>query len=387
MHLNDRCLVMTTEQHKDFIGRAEQEARVLRYSRMIPEGRISLAVVDDIVDLVRNYARSWNFTNAAIARAVGTSQTYISNLFDASTRDKIPDDSRDGLVRALNTWIENEGRKREILRPSNFVMTGPARRLVATGVMTIQIGCIGVANGGPGIGKSETCRWIGSGECPKISGAVAIELASDEGRGPAVRERIFEAVRGRRTQRRPMVRHLVDRLRGRSLLIIDQAHNLKDSALLDLQSLHDAAGLPILLVGTQAIDDRTSDDDDPLFGQLSSRIGIRTDLVPASLDGDDGTKATFREWISLDDLRRMFELEKIKLSDDALRMLLEIALFQKGALRRCKYLVTAAAAAVRGANRSAITAADLIAAGAVVTGKRTAPRRRAAADSRKAATA
>ena len=160
---------------------------------------------------------------------------------------------------------------------------------------------------------------------------------------------------------------LVDRLAdtGR-LLIIDQAHDLRDSALKLVMDLHDAAELPVLLVGTVDIHKRLVADEDPQYGQLSSRVGLRCDLLPEVLEPLRGGR--LREWVSIDQLAAMFNAGKLKLHREGLEMLWHMANGDVGHLRRCRHVVRLAETLALHAGHSEILAADVRAATRLVDG-------------------
>jgi len=188
-------------------------------------------------------------------------------------------------------------------------------------------------------------------------------------------KKVYEASRIRRIKYTKVeLGQVIERTRGtRRLLIIDQAHELRDSVFPVLMSLNEQAQMPILLVGTVDLHRRLEDDQDPEFGQLSSRVTLRCDLLDELLQ--PGRGGGLKQWISADELKRIFAVGKIKFHPDGLQALVKVANFECGHLRRVGNLVRVAAALAKADKASldgAIGAAHVAAAMRYVAGRRAA---------------
>ena len=349
-----------TDEH--IIQQAEQEARQRKVSRMIPaKGVLTADHEAEVADSVRRYLAANELNNGDLARALGTSPAYISNLLSDTRRDDLPDETRHRLLRQANDWIEEHHRQADMRRPANFVEHKAAKRLITAAKHTAAMRCIGKAWGPTGIGKSETIRFLCSDDSP-IPGTFTVEIDDDCRSAGGLRNAIWTACRSRRGQRaKASMALLYEKLANSGrLLIIDQAHLLRDNAFQTIMSLHDKAGIPILLVGTRDIDVRTEEDNDPEFGQLSGRIGYALDLFPWLVNGAGGGGRKALDWVSIDELRKMFQ-NKLKLRSDALEMLRGEAQIARGRLRSVKYLVFLAEAIARSdrPSRDYVTAADI----------------------------
>ena len=157
-----------------------------------------------------------------------------------------------------------------------------------------------------------------------------------------------------------------ERVSVRNLLIVDQAHTLKPRVWALLMELHDKAECSVLLVGTRDLRDYVNTDDDPEFGQLSSRIGMRVDLAPTLRASLGGPGRAARKCFSVADIRKLFHKGKLKLHPDVARMLCDIANTRRGTLRRVMRLHFWAERSAMKAGRDTIMAEDVQAANKLV---------------------
>jgi len=136
-------------------------------------------------------------------------------------------------------------------------------------------------------------------------------------------------------------------LKGTSrLLIIDQIHKLtnvdaKDRALYALCDLHDATGAPQLWVGTtdlvEYLERNEGRGKEPL-AQIRSRIAICRDLQEKANDPNRGEPL-----FTIDDIRKVYGKNKLKLTRDGERYLMKLAnLRGSGGLLTCTNIVRVA---------------------------------------------
>jgi hypothetical protein len=275
----------------------------------------------------------------------------------------MPPEVRDGYLRELLNWIDRDLRARECERPSDFCFTKPAKRLYGLVERLAERADCFVGYGPAGIGKTKAAQAIAA----ENAGAVYV-LATWESRSPSG---LLKAIHAAVSRRRPKSSHVTmtevveklrrpSRARTHTVLLVDQAHVLHDAAVEMLMHVHELAQCSILFVGTRALRDRLGDDDDPAFGQISSRIGLRVDLAPElSKAGGGGRRALGAKLFTTDEIRRVFRSDKIRLPPDAARALCDLANESTGHLRRVARTFEWAASIARDARRSEILLADV----------------------------
>ena len=135
-----------------------QDARVRRVSRMVPmSGPLPVALRHEIRRAVEAYMLRTGFTQKDLAEAIGTSSTYVNNLFTNAAG--LPDSTQDRLWRDLNNMLEREARAEESQRPDDFVPTiKTAQRLCDVATNLTRRPDMAICYGPAGIGKSTTIR-------------------------------------------------------------------------------------------------------------------------------------------------------------------------------------------------------------------------------------
>jgi hypothetical protein len=134
------------------------------------------------------------------------------------------------------------------------------------------------------------------------------------------------------------------------LIILDEVHKLctgtaanDDRVLTILRDLHDHTGCPMLLCGTTDLvaylERRQAKGFEPL-SQIRRRIGIARDLAERASGGDGGPGEPL---FTVDEVRRMFAGQQMRLASDAARYLAMLAnLPDSGHVGTCRNLVTMA---------------------------------------------
>jgi DNA transposition AAA+ family ATPase len=336
----------------DLFSRSEQDARIQRASRMIPDGPIHADLSEQILNDAARYMSEHGITYAALASSIGTSQAYVSTLF---SRGDLPARSRDKLLRDLAAWMEEDFRHRSVKIEQSLVMTVVANRLSSLAKNVKATRDIGIGYSPAGTGKTICAKAL----TQELPGTIYVYVDRDCRSESGLLKRIYATLRKTRRERSraPMLADIVEELAGTGrLLIIDQAHDLRDAALGLLMNLHDQAELPILLLGTIDTKKRVDKDADPLFGQMSSRVGPRLDLCPEAVGGG-GVRSG--RWLTVADVRKIFRGGKIRLSDAATQMLWQIATSELGYLRRASRIHRWAEFAARTDKKAEILASHI----------------------------
>ena len=271
------------------------------------------------------------------------------------------------MLRDVNNWLDREARARENRRSEDFVVTRVAGRMLALAERLVERADMALAYAPAGAGKTKTVEALAA----EIPTAIAITADHDSRYPTGLLRKLYNAVSRKKRAHHVRLAEVVEKLRRperiatHNLVVVDQANVLHDRSIRLLAELSDQAQCSVLLIGTVDLKARVSSDDDPEYGQLSSRFGMRINLAPeltGSFAGDKGAAECF----SVADIRKIFHRSKLKLHPDAARMLCEIANRHRGTLRRVSRLFDWAEVAARRARSAQITVAHIKAAMQVV---------------------
>ena len=339
--------------------------RIRKVSRMVP---LSGPLTPVVRSAILGELNKSSYSQADIQDGIGQSAERVSKLLN--DRAALPEALLDRMLRDANNWLEREARAAEAQRPAEFVMTRVAERGYAAIEAATERPEIILLTGISGIGKSTVVA--AAAEFPTVT---ALTAGHDTRTNPMLVRAIHAALvrRVSSSHRRIMLGDVIEKLRmpprvkTRNVLIIDSAHELKPPAYPLLMEIHDKAQCSIVLVGTRDLRTVVSSDNDPEYGQLSSRVGMRVDLCPeirGSLVG--GGQRGAAKCFTVADMRRLFAGAKLKLHSDAARMLCEIANTRRGTLRRVGRIFYWAEKAARQAGADTITVEHLRAAASLV---------------------
>lgn len=343
---------MPADQRNETERLLGQDARIRRLSRMVPaRGPLPPRLREEIITALDAYMRDAELAQADVARAIGTSSTYINNVLNRS--GTLPDETRDQLLRDANNWLDREARARESRRPAEFVETRVAQRIIALAERLKERADLALAYGPAGIGKTMTAQAIAA-----ELGAVYVMIDEDCASPVGLRIKLYNALCRRQRVFRVGVADVVeklalpDKVATRNLIIIDEAHDLRDASFTMLRKIAEQARCSILFLGTVNLEQRLSSDDDPEFGQLSSRIGIRVNLA-RELTGKSRGGQPVERLFTVEDIRALFGKGKLKLHPSTARMLATVANTTRGTLRRVErlYFWALKAAVLRKADR------------------------------------
>jgi len=250
------------------------------------------------------------------------------------------------LARQLNQFVETDARRKTVARPGGWVETDIARRMLLVIAKTIELSSIGLIYSDAGRGKSLTLQAAAA----IFPGSILVRIVSGATSPYGVASLLHSAagVKGGKTcAMQQLVLRLIDHLRdsGRAILI-DEAHRLKPEALEVIRDVHDECGIPFILAGTHRVNEMCSDVD-LFFGQFTSRIALRYDVTEPARQSSNGSpcpSTTARHPLhSVDEIRRMYESDKVRFTADGLDFLTSMAnTLGLGGLRLCTKLVMVA---------------------------------------------
>jgi len=329
----------------ELIEELAREARQLRIGQKLPEQDplpfVKIAAVRDDFDFL---VRQRGITIQRIAEALGPGfgRGPLSRFRNIEKREDFAGDV-DKMARGLNQFMETLGRRRESKRPEGYVETDVARRILLVCSKTIELCSIGLIYGDAGRGKSITLQ--AAKEIHRGSVLLRVMQSSRRPRGFAVQLGKALNLRGLNTTHEAEQK-IIDTLRGTGrCIIVDEAHQLQPETLEMLRDIHDEAGVPIVLAGTMKLSDQVSDHDQ-FFGQLTSRVALRYDITEELRGGGGGEPRPIH---SIDEIRQLYERDKVRFTDDGRLLLTKLANIPGlGGLRLCTKVVQVAASLAQG---------------------------------------
>jgi len=253
----------------------------------------------------------------------------------------------DEHIRKLNNWVEQHARQQAVKLEGGFVDTGVAKQILAVARLVRENQTMGLVVGPTGIGKSRCAQALYETYVGSIFLTVMFGYYHPKGLTMTLAEKL--GVRQRKTIQSEhanltQVERVVAVLRDSNrLLIIDEAQKLQTGAIELLREIHDAAGVPVLLLATKELHDRIQRNADPDRGQVYSRFDITHHLTQGR-DVHAGGKQLF----TVAEIRALYNEAPIRLSGDAAKYLTDVAnQLGYGSLRRCRILLTNAARRAR----------------------------------------
>jgi DNA transposition AAA+ family ATPase len=325
----------------ELIEELAKEARQLKIGQKLPEHdplpweKIA-AVRDDFSFLVEQ--KGVTIQRIGEALGPGFSRGPLSKFRNIEKREDFPGDV-DKMARALNQFMETLVRRKQSKRPAGFVETDVARRILTVVGKTIELNSIGLIYGDAGRGKSMTLE--AAKEIHR--GAVLIRVMQSTRRPRGLAMQLGEALnlRVKRSTTHDAEHKIIEALRGTGrALLIDEAHQLEPDSLELVRDIHDETGCPIVLAGTMKLNDRVNDQE-RYFGQLSSRVALKYDLTEELRGGGGGGEP--KPLHTLDEIRRLYESDKVRFTDDGRLLLTKLAnLPGLGGLRLCTKVVQVA---------------------------------------------
>jgi len=336
---------MTDQERSDFSEFLTDRDRILMAAWMLPnEGELTesqrLQALNNFVEYCARVGMSYE----KVAKQVGKPTT--GTIYDLLKQDW--NSNSDEHIRILNNWVEQHARSQAVkLKGKLVVDTKVALDIRTYAEMIRTAGTMGVIYGATGIGKTR----CGKAVYDTVAGSIFLTITDVTGSAAAFRHHLFKTIGGRMVRKPgPMpvflfettVQILKDSNR---LIIIDEAHKLRDDAIEYLREFHDHTGCPVLCLATKDLYDRIQRTATPDAGQIKSRFDISLCLTQGVGDQPDGKK---KRLFSVEDIRKLYEITPIRLSKDAVHYLVDVAnLIGFGSLRRCGMLVVNAARRAR----------------------------------------
>jgi DNA transposition AAA+ family ATPase len=328
------------------MDRLREGQRIMGATRVIRDGQdVNEAIANQVIANTAAFIRSNGSSWAKVARAIG----YSAPTLSAVANSKYAGDWRQ-IILDLDVWLEDEMKRMAGPARAVFVPTRMAEEIFVVAEAACHLKTIAVIYGeaSSGFGKTMALRAFAEQKPGTIFVSVETVCASPV-RLSAEIGRAMNVTIDADPRRLPQWhRAMKDSLRGTPrLLIVDEIHKLcaggTDGSLHFLRDLHDQTGIPMLWCGTKDLvaylERRQSAGREPL-AQIRSRIGICRDVTERAGGGNGGGDGGGDPLFTTDEIRRVFDNQKMRLAPDAARYLYELAnLADAGALRVCSNLL------------------------------------------------
>ena len=327
----------------------ELEARTLIMAIPVPnEGTLSQDDCERIVATLNSYAAEHDLTSKDIGRSCKISESVVSEIRNG----KYEHSTLEAHLRSLNNWMEVDARRRKTQRRGKPLTDTFVVKLIRSAVDLCRQGpSMGYVTGPAGIGKTVTIKQIA-----KIDpGAIYVLTNRDNCTHTKMLRHLCNTLKvsSRIRSLRGMTKfeRISSKLSGsHRMLFVDDADKLSDDGIELLREMHDAFGIPILLIGVVSIARRIEESIDEDRGQLSSRFGVKFDVRSANTDHNTGVEENI---FSTEEIRKILTRPGIRLSNGAVNYLLNLANSNgRGGIRVCEKLVQKAERVARKKDRA-----------------------------------
>jgi DNA transposition AAA+ family ATPase len=313
-----------------------------------------------VIDEVRAFIFRTGRSAASIAKSLGISSGTLSQVMSWSYKGNWKQ-----VLIDLDRWLEDENKRAKAPKPTEFVLTRIAEEIYTVAELAIQGSTIGLILGPSGVGKTLALKAIAA-EKP---GSVFVSIQTANATQLGLLKQIVQAMRldiRLTAPRGELFDRIVKAFIGTSrLLIVDEIHKFCEAsnhqALAILRDLYDATKAPQLWSSTVPLiqylrkHEATRAGNEPL-SQIRRRIGVRRDLMQRTREGGGNNGEPL---FTLDEIRKVFGKNKMRLASDAARYLMKLAnLPESGSLGACCQLVILATTANH--TRADILTADML---------------------------
>lgn len=344
------------EQYADIFERLGMDARF----QPIPDRLMNVRNEEDLRDardLINRLISDGTVTAAELARKTTVKASAISALRNDKWKGKRGTElsTASTLCRSLNGILRQKDADAE--RVDGFVKTKVAEAIYSLAHLVTTMRSMGVIVMPAGAGKTMTLRALLDMYPGSILLTAAVTRTSvrmflqmwaralgrtEWGQSADVQDRIVNAL-----------------VRSDRLVMIDECHKLPIQVLDVIREIWDAAQVPILMAATPTFIERLHSRrvgaaSRELLDQLSSRVAFVKDFTELCGE-DDGTGGYLS---SVQDVLKIFNRGKVRLSKDGARYLFQLAHWPAGGgFRRCRMVFDMAVIIFK--EKTELTAADL----------------------------
>jgi hypothetical protein len=244
----------------------------------------------------------------------------------------------EAVTRTVNTWMERDSRRRQSIRPKDYVNTQVAEDVRTTVYLADKRCCMAAIVVPAGAGKTMVAKALVAelrglyvyADEHITAGSLYLAIAAELG---------WDAARGSLGQ---LLQFIIKKLTGtRRIIFIDEAQNC-GKHLGCLRSIFDRANVPIIMLGTHQIMDHVNDRAHG-GGQFESRCILYNAIeLVADVEGGPGRQLG-RDLYSVDEIEAFFAMKKIRINRDALKLMWALACLPgHGALRLVEQILDTA---------------------------------------------
>lgn len=318
-----------SDHERSIIEQIEQDARFMRRARMLPQRALTPAEIEQVARDAKQFLKERRLSIGKLSRALGEgfSESVLSQFLSSVYKGDC-----ERIARAVNAHIERVAQTAEVKRPDGFVETEVATRILTVIRTAVETCCIGEVIGPAGVGKTLTFETA----VTLYPGSIYMRAIHGT-RSPSGFIADLAGTLGvvRRANMATIQRLIIDALKGSGRpIFLDEAHQFREATFEVIRDVHDGAKVPIVLGGTRRLREMTTSRD-RFFGQFNRRIVARCDVT------DVATRPVNpRPLFTIEDVRRVFESAKVRLTDDAHAFLTDLAnIPDEGALGLCEKVV------------------------------------------------
>jgi len=311
-------------RHERTLG---QDAHIRIQGRILPTDK---PLTDEQINQVREdfvaYIDCHGITRMEIARQLGCSNDLVNKFANSTYKSDC-----EPMARRLNDWMEQDARARRAELPDVYVSTWIADSLLGLAYNAISAGMMAAAVVPSGCGKSKVLKILAH----KTSGHYLYCDEDHTVKGFMVDlTKAIDDKMGTQGSAGQLKRKIVQRLKGtRQPIFLDEAQRLPEAVYSRIRSIHDQAGVSIIMAGTDEILYRI-DDQAGGKGQMASRcyrFNAMDSIYNVDGDGDDRSAALL---FSEDEIREYLERVHVRIDPDAFQLMHALACIPgRGCLR------------------------------------------------------
>jgi len=324
----------------EFLQELVNAGRVLVKARVLPAaGPLSDEQIGEVRALYLRHFRELGIDHSTVASETGLPIEEVKAFCYGE-----PSGDIHAIARMLNGYVERDARRRQSQTRHEFIPTTIAQEIdalvsAACGDEPAMLAVIGPSGCGKSIVLKALAERYHGHFMQALDGYTPRTFLIDLARAVGAREAW--------TRNEPqLLRGVVAAIQGtRRPIFVDEAHRLAEPIYGRLRSIHDLAGVPIIMAGTAAIIERVNDRAEGR-GQFASRCLQYnvTDLVMNAEGPDGGPQAAAgRPLFTIEEVKQFLDSMQVRFDDGGLRMAWAVAcLPNHGCLRtirRCVQLI------------------------------------------------